>query len=348
MEPVVFAAERFGFYQPFFESLTDGLIHKTYKVTANNRSAILQQINVHVFNDVDSVIHNYKQVYNHLARLGNMQIPALLNTTDGKNLWVDDNGSYWRAFEFISNTYTETLPALPDKIFSAAKCYGAFTAALNDFNIDNLKFTIPGFHDLGKRYDQLKQAMKQANPERFVKSQELFEKIEQRKSLVSFYADLKTNPAFRLRPMHHDTKLSNILFDKTTQQAVCPIDLDTVMPGYFFSDVGDMIRSMISVKDENAPANSVTADPKIYRAIISGYEAGTGNSFMEVEQKSIHASGMIMLYMQGIRFLADYLSNDVYYKIDYPEQNFNRALNQITLLEKLENFLIREYGFTLR
>ena len=338
MEAVVFAAERFGFYAPFFEVLTDGLIHKTYKVTANNKSAILQQVNTHVFKDIDMVVDNYKVIYNHSSS-GKFTIPAMLKTTDGKNVWTDAENSCWRAFEFISNTYTETLPASPEKIFSAAKCYGEFTASLSGLTIHQLASTIPGFHDLSHRYNQLQEAVATAIPQRLKAGQPLLENIAQRKQLLIFYESLKSNPEFRLRAMHHDTKLSNVLFDKTTQQAVCPIDLDTVMPGYFFSDVGDMIRSMISDKDENATPDSISIDAKVYQAIISGYESGIGATFTSSEKKSIHYSGQIMLYMQAIRFLTDYLSNDVYYKINYPEQNFDRTVNQLSLLEKLEGFV---------
>lgn len=339
MEPVVFAAERFGFHVPFFEVLTDGLIHKTYKVTANNRSAILQQVNTNVFKDLDAVTGNYQLIYKHLERSGKLRIPGMLKTVDQQLTWVDKENSCWRAFEFMANTYTETLPASPERIFSAAKCYGEFTAALNELDAQHLKPTIPGFHDLANRYHQLQAAVLHASHERLNKSRLLLEKIEQRNVLVDFYSGLKSNPDFRLRAMHHDTKLSNILFDKASGQAVCPIDLDTVMPGYFFSDVGDMIRSMVSSQDENSPADSVSVNSEIYRAIISGYEAGIGSTFTSAEQENIHRSGMMMLYMQAIRFLADYLSNDVYYKINYPEQNFERALNQLTLLEKLDAFV---------
>lgn len=338
MESVVFAAERFGFYEPVVEVLTDGLIHKTYKVTANNRSIILQQVNTHVFKDINTVVNNYALIYNHLEKSGKLMIPAMRKTTGGKNIWIDSEDFCWRAFEFIDNTYTESLPASPEKIFSAAKCYGEFTAALSDLDSQHLKPTITGFHDLSNRYAQLQQSVKQASSERVATSRELLEKIAQRKNLLDFYNTLNNNPSFRLRAMHHDTKLSNILFSKTTGQAVCPIDLDTVMPGYFFSDVGDMVRSMVSVRDENAPADTVQVDAEIYRAITAGYETGIGSSFTKEEKESVRYSGRIMLYMQGIRFLADYLNNDVYYKIDYPEQNFNRALNQIILLEKLEEF----------
>lgn len=346
MEPVDTAAERFGFYNPLRETITDGLIHKTYKVTVNNRSAVLQQVNILIFKDINTVINNYTLVYNHLKQSSEQIIPALLKTTDGKNTWLDADGSCWRAFEFIDNTCTESLPASPDKVFSAAKCFGGFIAALNDLDSRKLKPAIPDFHDLSNRYFQLQQAITQAQPQRLTASKELLEKIGKRKNLLEFYRALKNSSRFRLRAMHHDAKLSNILFSKTSGQAVCPIDLDTVMPGYFFSDVGDMVRSMISASDEDAPAGSVHVEAEIYSAIMAGYKAGIGNIFTEEEWASIHYSGKIMLYMQCIRFLSDYLNNDVYYKIDYPDQNFNRAFNQMTLLEKLEEFLQQEYDET--
>lgn len=348
METVVVAAARFGFYEPIFETLTDGLIHKTYKVTANTKSIILQQVNTNVFKNPEQVVRNYQTIYDYLIKNQSFKIPAALKTTDEKTLWRDPEGLYWRALEYIDNTYTESLPAVPEKIFSAAQCYAEFTQALSGLDVTQLKPTIPGFHDLSNRYNQLKQVVEKATPERLTTSKNLLNKITQRKHLVDFYQRLTDNPDFRLRPMHHDTKLSNILFDRLTRKAVCPIDLDTTMPGYFFSDVGDMIRSMVSDKDENAPANSVNINAEVYRALVSGYEIGIGNSFTPIENKLIHHSGMLMLYMQGIRFLADYLANDVYYKINYPEQNFDRALNQITLLEKLEGFLMKEFHYVVK
>jgi Ser/Thr protein kinase RdoA (MazF antagonist) len=348
MEPVVFAAERFGFYAPFFEVLTDGLIHKTYKITANNTSAILQQVNTNVFQAPEQVVSNYQAIDSHLIKTHALKIPAALRTRDGKTTWIDNEGSCWRAFEYMNNTYTESLPAEPGKIFSAAKCYGEFTQALAGLDVDQLKPTIPGFHDLSNRYRQLQQAVEHASPERLTTSKPLRNNIEQREHLVNFYKSLKDNPDFKLRAMHHDTKLSNILFDRSTRKAVCPIDLDTTMAGYFFSDVGDMIRSMVSTRDENNPADSVSINEDNYTSILSGYQAGIGNSFTQTENKYLHHSGLLMLYMQGIRFLTDYLSNDVYYRIDYPEQNFTRALNQLTVLEKLEDFLKKKYAYEVR
>jgi hypothetical protein len=118
------------------------------------------------------------------------------------------------------------------------------------------------------------------------------------------------------------------------------------MPGKFISDLGDMIRSMACTVDENSTAwEQLDVRPEFYKAIISGYLAGIGNIFTEEEKKNIHYAGLILVYMQALRFIADYLNNDVYYKTTYTEQNLNRATNQLILLEKLEAFLKKEFSF---
>ncbi len=125
-----------------------------------------------------------------------------------------------------------------------------------------------------------------------------------------------------------------------SHQALCPVDLDTVMPGLFFSDVGDMIRSMGATQDENSHQwEAIAINPDFYKAIIAGYLEGIGDNFTPAEKKHIHQAGLMMVFMQSLRFVTDFLNNDVYYKIDYPEQNLNRALNQLILLERLEEFV---------
>jgi hypothetical protein len=140
--------------------------------------------------------------------------------------------------------------------------------------------------------------------------------------------------------MHHDCKIGNILFDISTREVICPIDLDTIMPGKYFSDLGDMIRTMACTVDENSRDwEHIDVRPEFYEAIVDGYLHGIGNELMEAERENIHKSGLLMTYMQTLRFVTDFLQGDTYYKTTYPEQNLNRALNQLVLLEKLEDFL---------
>jgi hypothetical protein len=149
--------------------------------------------------------------------------------------------------------------------------------------------------------------------------------------------------------MHHDCKLTNILFDKTTHRAICPVDLDTTMPGYFFSDIGDMIRSMVPTLPENSNSwDELTIQPTIYFNIVKGYREGINDAFTEYEQDHIHSSGLLMLFMQGIRFLTDYLLEDRYYKTTYEHQNLDRAKNQFLVLQQLEKFVFDSFGYQLK
>ncbi|MGC4039158.1 MAG: phosphotransferase, partial [Chitinophagaceae bacterium] len=163
-----------------------------------------------------------------------------------------------------------------------------------------------------------------------------------------FYNRITQSADFPIRVMHHDAKIANVLFDAKTGRVICAIDFDTTMPGYFFSDLGDMIRSMACSSDEhNTDFVNLHIRKDFYKAIVNGYLEVMNNYLTSEEKKYIHSAGLIMIYMQAVRFIADYLNNDTYYQISYAEQNFDRGLNQITLLKDLEHFLSEEYHFSL-
>src|SRR5688572_25083496 len=183
-------AKNFGFNTASIESLTEGLIHKTYKaVSAEGHTIILQQINSSVFTDPKKIIENYQLLFNHLQENNGIKIPAIINSIEERGLYLKD-GFCWRAFEYIPDSYTENLPATREKIFSAAECYGTFVRDL--FGLDGTKLipTIPGFHDLNNRFKQFLQALQQCKSVRMAQSHELISKIEERKHVVDFYNNL--------------------------------------------------------------------------------------------------------------------------------------------------------------
>jgi hypothetical protein len=334
-------ADQFGIDGSQIEQLTAGLIHQTYKVVGTQQSYVLQRVNTNVFKDGVQVIENYKLIATHLRRK-DLPIPYLKKTLDG-NYWYENSCGLWRAQEFIENSYTANAKSNKFVVIDAAKGYANYVRLLSDLDTNKVVPTIDRFHDLAYRYEQLQDALVRGLPERIAQSEELLKDIEDRKHYIAFYHRILKDDAFKVRIMHHDCKLSNILFDTNTKEVICPIDLDTTMPGYFFSDLGDMIRSMISSADENASPQDVTFDSEIYHGLVQGYLAGIGDEFSNEEQKSIHYSGLIMLYMQAIRFLWDHLLNDKYYHIDFSGQNFNRASNQLNLLKKLEAHIDKEH-----
>ncbi|WP_315814470.1 phosphotransferase [Paraflavitalea speifideaquila] len=246
-----------------------------------------------------------------------------------------------RATGYITGSYTQTIPNTAAEVYKTAQCFGHFTRSLNSIDITQLKVIIPHFHDLSLRYAQFEQAVSNAAIGRLLKSTHVIAELRQRHQLVVFFESLHRQPVdYHTRVMHHDCKLSNILLDTASHQALCPVDLDTVMPGLFFSDVGDMIRSMSATQDENSTQwEGIAINGDFYKAIIAGYLEGIGDNFTPAEKQHIHQAGLMMVYMQSLRFVTDFLNNDVYYKIDYPEQNLNRALNQLILLERLEEFV---------
>jgi Ser/Thr protein kinase RdoA (MazF antagonist) len=156
--------------------------------------------------------------------------------------------------------------------------------------------------------------------------------------LAKRYNSLISQGGLILRVMHNDTKINNILFDATTRKAVCVIDLDTLMPGYFIYDLGDMIRTFVSpVSEEEKDLTKVTFRESIYKALLEGYQSQMSDTLNEIENTLAPFAGMMMTYIMALRMLADFLNGNVYYHVTYEEQNLVRARNQFRLLQLLES-----------
>lgn len=238
-------------------------------------------------------------------------------------------------FPFVEGSHTKTTINTASEAYEAARQFGRFTANLRGFDHAQLATTIPAFHDLSLRYLQFKQALGSGNPARMAESADTIAALEKHADIVAEYDRIRRNPAFRLRVTHHDTKISNVLFD-ASNNGLCVIDLDTVMPGYFISDVGDMMRTYLCpVSEEEADLDRITVRPDVYQAIVDGYLSEMADTLTVTEKKYFFYAGTFLIYMQALRFLTDYLNNDTYYGATYPTQNLTRARNQVRLLECL-------------
>jgi thiamine kinase-like enzyme len=185
------------------------------------------------------------------------------------------------------------------------------------------------------RYQQFQQSLKNGNRDRISKSAFSIELLQEQVDIVKEFEAIKQNPEFKLRVTHHDTKISNILFDKN-KRGLCVIDLDTVMPGYFISDVGDMMRTYLSPVSEEEPYFSrIEVREEYFKAIVRGYLHEMHDELTSFEKNYFVYAGKYLIYMQALRFITDYFNNDVYYGAKYSDQNFVRANNQIVLLQKL-------------
>lgn len=332
------------------EPVGGGLINHSYKVCCQLKpDFLLQRINKNVFANPEDVQENYINIWQYAEfEFTGLRLPSPKYCGEMTTLFVDEDENYWRAFEFIDDAKSKSTAESPGQAKATAKTFAKFTAAFDDFNVGMLKETIPDFHNLSFRHKQFEDAVNGELYERMAKALLLVNELKQRERYKHFYEVIIESEEFPQRVMHHDAKITNVLFSSKTGKIICPVDFDTCMPGYFFSDLGDMIRSMACCENENSTNfDGICIRKGFYEAIVAGYIDVLGKQLTASEKKYIHYAGLLMTYMQTLRFLTDYLNGDIYYKISYPEQNFDRAKNQLVLLKRLEEFLKEVYKFSV-
>jgi Ser/Thr protein kinase RdoA (MazF antagonist) len=328
----------YGFNDPTatLVPIGNGLIHRTWKLVSSGEEYILQQINTKVFKDPEAITCNISALDAYLKK----HVPQYLfvspvPTKDGAFICYIEGEGYYRIFPFIKKSHAIDVVQNPSQAFEAARQFGLFTSQLAGFDADSLKITLPQFHDLSFRYQQFAQAIKNGNHHRKELAADCIQFLQQHKNIVDEFEHIKKNPAFKIRVTHHDTKISNVLFDEN-DKGICVIDLDTVMPGYFISDTGDMMRTYLSpVNEEETDFSKIEIREDFFIAIVDGYLQSMKDQLTSAEKKAFVFSGKFMIYMQALRFLTDYLEDDIYYGAKYDQQNFNRAQNQVVLLQML-------------
>jgi Ser/Thr protein kinase RdoA (MazF antagonist) len=315
--------------------LSGGLINSTWKVTTHSSTYILQRINHAVFKSPEKIDENISRISEYLKQHHpDYYFISPIAGKDGNTL-VHTGDGYFRLMPFVSDSVTLHTVTHPDQAYEAARQFGKFTKLLSGFDATTLQITIPDFHNLGLRYEQFTTALSNGNQQRIEETREMIDALEAYRWIVDDFEAIRKNPDFRMRVTHHDTKISNVLFDKNGK-GLCVIDLDTVMPGYFISDFGDMIRTYVSpANEEERDFDKIRVREDVLAAITKGYLEFMGDELTDTEKKHIHYSGMFMTYMQALRFLTDYLNDDVYYGARYEGHNRVRAMNQIRLLEAL-------------
>ena len=314
------------------EPLGNGLINSTWLVHSDHKKFVLQKINTTVFTTPENIAFNIDLLSTFLQKYHPTYLfIAPLKTTTGKTMVKEEDG-YYRLFNFVPNSHTIDVVNTPQQAFEAAKQFARFSKLLVQVEVGVLKNTLPNFHNLNLRLQKFKAAIKNGNAKRIEESKELIAYLISQKSIATIFENRKSG--FKIRVTHHDTKISNVLFN-VDENGLCVIDLDTVMPGYFISDVGDMMRTYLSpVSEEESDFSKIEIRLNFYNAITEGYLTEMGEELTAKEKKSFHFAGRYMIYMQALRFLTDYLNDDVYYTCAYPTHNLVRAGNQATLLQK--------------
>jgi Ser/Thr protein kinase RdoA (MazF antagonist) len=332
---------QFGLQGKNFQILPfgSGLINTTWEIIdkEGNSKYILQKINQQIFKQPADIAFNIRLIDNYLKNhLPDYLFVSPVATIAGNELVKTDDGFY-RMFPFITNSHTINVVEKPLQAYEAAKQFGKFTKLLSALDASQLKITLPDFHNLTLRYQQFEKALETGNPVRTAQSEDLIGVIKENKRIADEYEICKEK--FTVRVAHHDTKISNVLFDEA-DKGLCVIDLDTVMPGYFISDVGDMMRTYLCpVSEEEKVFSKIIIRKEFYDAVTAGYLSEMGAELTENEKLHFHYAGEFMIYMQALRFLTDHLNDDIYYGAKYKGHNFVRAGNQITLLQSLQEFI---------
>lgn len=317
-----------------------GHINFTYliSITGKDQQLILQSINQNVFKNPLVIAENVRLVGEYLKEhYPSYLFVGSIPTLNGEEMAYVD-GTYWRLTGFITNSVAYDTLSDPNQAHEAAEQFGRLSKLLDGFDASLLRPSIPGFHDLNLRYDQFKEALDNTNAQLKSQASKQIEKALRHSFILDYFNSYKNSADFPDRAMHHDTKISNMLFDKETNEGLCVIDLDTLMAGKFISDLGDMMRTYLCASSENEPdMDKIFIRIEYFEAIVEGYLKEMGSILTSTEKDLILFSGKYLIYMQALRFLTDYLNGNVYYPVSYPEQNLVRTANQFKLLSEFFN-----------
>jgi Ser/Thr protein kinase RdoA (MazF antagonist) len=326
----------YGINDALIQTYGSGLINHTWRVHHSSQNYILQKINQAVFKDPALIAANIEAIGSYLEKnQPEYFFVSPLRTKNGESMVHIPEQGYFRLFPFVRNSHTVNVASSAQEAFEAARQFGLFTKVLSGLPVDNLNITLPGFHDLTLRHFQFEHACRHGNLYRIRRAQEEIDFLRQHSHVVATFQHLTAKNKLKLRITHHDTKISNVLFDREGK-GLCVIDLDTVMPGYFISDVGDMMRTYLSpVSEEEKDLSRISIREEYFEAILQGYLQEMAGELNTDEVDHFVYSGMFLIYMQAMRFLTDYLNDDVYYGAAYEEHNYMRAKNQICLFAQL-------------
>ncbi|MFA6769983.1 MAG: aminoglycoside phosphotransferase family protein [Bacteroidales bacterium] len=330
----------------------EGLINNTFKIVTKNPedpNFLLQKINRWVFKDIDALQQNIRLITGHIRKkleqekstdiFKKVLTPSsILSNGASKSYYWDHNNDFWRMYVFIEDSVTHEKVLNKKMAESAGKAMATFHKQLLDFKSDEFKELLPDFHHAPRRVVNLKIRIKEDIAGRLKNVKEEVDFLLSREKIYSKVANMGDKNILPLRLIHQDPKLNNILFDKK-ENPLCIIDLDTVMHGYLCYDIGDAIRYCANTgKEDDENLENISLDMKIFKSYMDGYASIAKDFVTWAEMESLAFGPRLLTYEQSVRFLADYLYGDKYYKYKtlYPEHNLVRARAQIKLLKSME------------
>jgi Phosphotransferase enzyme family len=326
-----------------------GHINDTYAVSFDQGGRtvryVLQRINTRVFRNGEALMENVARVCAHVA--GKVALDGrpdagrralgLIPPRAGGSHHRDPAGGIWRAYQFIEGATSFDKIESPAQARVAARAFGVFQGLLADLPEPRLHETIPHFHDTRRRFDTLERSARADVAGRAKLAAADLEFARRREGLVDALLSLQARGEIPERITHNDTKLNNVMLDDRTGEALCIIDLDTVMPGLALYDFGDMARSATnSAAEDERDLSLVRMQLPVFEALVQGYREGAGSFLNEAEVANLALSGRVITFEIGIRFLTDFLDGDIYFKTKRPGHNLDRARNQFALVRSME------------
>ena len=329
--------------------LHDGHINNTYKFDFRESDGMLnrylvQEVNTYVFKDYDGLMKNVMGVTEFMQKKvaengGDTKRECLtvIPTTDGKPYYLDSEGRCWRCYNFIYDTHSCQAVDCAKTFYNAARAFGKFQNMLADYPIDSLSETIPNFHTTVSRFANFKKAVADDLSGRANQVKEEIDFVLAREKDCSVLLDLVAEGKLPLRVTHNDTKLNNVMFDNETNEGICVVDLDTVMPGLSLYDFGDSIRfGANTAAEDEKDVSKVSLSLEYFKAYALGYLSTAGESLTAEEINQLAFSSKLMTLECGMRFLGDFINGDVYFKTEYPEHNLVRSRTQFALVADME------------
>jgi thiamine kinase-like enzyme len=328
-----------------FNSDTTGHINDSYfiRISGDHSGYFLQWVNSYIFKDVASLMKNIETVTLHLAqkmnflnRKENHKVLELIPALNGSAYYRDNSGEYWRMYRHIPGTHVYDIVENETIAYEGGKAFGRFISDLSDLEAAKLNETIPDFHNLVARLSNFNTSLNVDKVDRRKEIAEYISFINRRSEQMLKIPSLLKQGKLPMRITHNDTKFNNILFDQNNN-AICIVDLDTVMPGSMLYDFGDAIRTgSNTVCEDEKDLSLVDVNLNIYKAYTRGFIKETLQSLTRDEIENLAFSARYMTFMIGVRFLTDYLDGDPYFRTNYPEHNLDRAKVQFKLLEAME------------
>lgn len=331
-----------------FQPMNSGHINTTSKVSVVDNGKIkfytVQAINTNVFKNPEGVMSNIVKVTTHIKKKiesagGNTTrgVLTVIMTKDDKPFYIDEEGTYWRIYRYIDKCHTQNKVEDPKTLYNAGLGFGNFQNQLADFPKEDLFETIVDFHNTPVRYKQLLDAIKNDPEDRVKECQEEIKFFEDRVDELGRLTSLEAEGKLPLRVTHNDTKFNNILIDDATNEAISVIDLDTVMPGLVTSDFGDAIRfATNTAAEDETDLSKIGISLELFDAFAKGFLKALDGKLNDTEMDNLAWGAKIMTMECGMRFLADYINGDVYFKIHREKHNLDRARNQIALAKSME------------